>query len=41
VLELAAGGIAAGAVLGVASAGSARLRQYRSEHPLDAESKEG
>ena len=41
VLELAAGGIVAGGVLGVVSAGSGRLRQYRSEHPLDTEPEEG
>ena len=40
VLELAAGGIVAGGALGVASAGSGRLRQYRSEHPLDTEPEE-
>jgi hydrogenase small subunit len=37
VMEIAAAGIGAGAVLGVVSAGSGRLRQYRSEHPLDTE----
>jgi hypothetical protein len=36
-MEIAAAGIGAGAVLGVVSAGSGRLRQYRSEHPLDTE----
>jgi hydrogenase small subunit len=33
VLELAAGAIAGGVVLGGASAGAGRLRQYRQEHP--------
>jgi hydrogenase small subunit len=41
VLAIAAGSVAAGGVLGAASAGSGRLRQYRSEHPLDSNSKEG
>jgi len=40
VLELGAGAVAAGAVLGVASAGVGRLRQYRNEHPIDPEPKE-
>ncbi len=39
-IELAAAGVGVGAVLGVVSAGSGRLRQYRSEHPLDAEPEE-
>lgn len=40
VLELLAGAGVAGAVLGVASAGVSRLRQFRSEHPLDPEPEE-
>jgi len=41
VLELSAGAVAVGGVIGVASAGAGRLRQYRSEHPLDVEQEEG
>jgi hydrogenase small subunit len=37
VLELAGGAVSAGAVLGVVSAGVSRLRQHRSEHPLDTQ----
>jgi hypothetical protein len=33
--------VTVGAVLGVASAGAGRLRQYRKEHPIDSEPKEG
>jgi len=40
VLELATGAAVAGGALGVASAGSGRLRQYRSEHPLNDDPKE-
>jgi len=40
-LELAAGSTAAGAVIGVASAGVGRFRQHRREHPLDVEPEDG
>jgi hydrogenase small subunit len=41
VLEIAGAATALGGVLGVGSAGVGRFRQYRSEHPLDTEPKDG